>query len=371
MSIGETEKRFLRSGPKLQRKMSEGPIILLAENPEKYKKINQFRSHNEFDKWIIFDPFSGEIHISTYRHKRKTRVGNPPEEDILMQRGKKPSEETYLRLSGYPDIEHAIRGVSHILDSYGKKDGEMVVNTKGMIGFTKHLLDKFRQGAVNKENIDEIAKETAVRLGNLGFLDAKKPIRQDLAMQIISAAGLDKMQRVNPLISRTRLASAWLKATRELLVADIIRRKFSAILIYLTTEREFERFYLTQGANLMQETLESKTYNDLTVKVNDLKEFCFAFFIAEKLKASPYRNPAIVANYFLFGAKDWSDKNLLAKMLGDVESRKILALRPIDRILTDSKNIEIFPLGVQERVKMALESINGALRKGDENLEES
>ncbi len=368
----EVEKRILRSTAKLPSRMEKEPLRLVPENVVKFNEVKQYPYLNEDNNKIRFNPFTGEIYLSTYRDSlRKESERQPLEgEIILMQRGRKPLQEILQRWNKYPDVECAIRSAEHVLDRYGKEKGEMVENMRGVINLTKRLLTKFESREVNKENIEKIAQETLHELAVLGFSNAEKPIRQKLALQITNAAGKDKLERVNPLISRTRLASAWLKAIRELLVAKKVREKFSTAITDLLSERAIERFYLSQVTILIQDMLTNQNVDYLKSKISVLKTFSSTFLTPEKIKVAPYRKSALLFHYSLFGVRNESEKDLLIiTSANEQESVDMLALIPIDKILADSLYEKRAYQEIQERLSQSLASIKNALDKGAKDLE--
>lgn len=363
--------RMARSVSKLPRRMSEGSVIIVVENVDKFNEVEGYPNLNEYDNRIRFSPFTGEIYISTYRENAKRLEQAVGAEVILMQRGANPLQKMSKRWNGYSDIECAIRATGHILDKSNKK-GKMVKNTLGAIDLTKHLLSKFESGEVNKENIEMIAQETFQELASLGFINAEKPIRQKLTAQIIKATEKDILERVNPLISRTRLASAWLKAIRELLVAKKVREKFSAILTDLSSERDVERFYLSQVAELVRDMLENQEMNSFKSEVLDLKTLCSDFLTPEKIKVSPYRKPALLVKYCLFGVRNELERNLAIVMSADEqEAVNILDITPIDKIIENAIFRNNAHWEIQDRLALALESMNSALNKGDRDLKKN
>ena len=366
------EKRILGSTPRLPAKMEKESLRLVPENVVKFNEVKQCPYLNENNNRIRFNPFTGKIYISTYRHSSKNESQHQQFEGeiILMQRGKSPSREVSQRWNQYPDVECAIRSAGHVLDHYGKEKGEMVENTRGVINLIKRLLTEFESGEVNKYNIEEIAQETSLELTLLGFSNAEKPIRQKLALQITNAAGEDKLGRLNPLISRTRLASAWMKAIRELLVAKKVREKFSAVTIDLLWERAIERFCLSQATVSIQDMLENQNVDDLKPKIHALKAFFSTFLTPEKIKVAPYRKSALLSHYSLFGVKNESEKDLLILTSGnEQESVNILAFTPIDKILQGSLFLKNACWEIQERLMESSASIKNALDEGAKNLE--
>lgn len=372
MGSAEVEKRILRSTAKLPLRMEKESLRLVPENVVKFNEIKQYPYLNENNNKIKFNPFTGEIYISTYRHNSKGELQSqfPEKEIILMQRGRIPSQEIFQRWNQYPDVECAIRSAEHVLERYGKEEGDMVKNTLGVIDLTKRLLTKFESGEVSKENIEKIAQETLQELNTFGFSSAEKPIRQKLALQITNATGKDSLDRVNPLISRTRLASAWLKAIRELLVAKKIREKFYAVSMDLLSERSNERFCLNQVAILIQDILQNQNITELKSKIDGLREFSLFYLTPEKIKAAPYRRPALLARYYLFGAKNESERNLAIAISTDKqEAVNLLTLLPIDKVLANALFKKNTQQEIQERLTESLGAIRKALDKGARDLE--
>ena len=364
------ERRILASASKLPAKMGKESLRLVPENEVKFSEIKRYPYLNGDNKRIRFSPFTGELYISTYRNSQKKGLQLPEGKTILMQRGKNPPTETLQRWNQYPDVECAIRGAGHILDHYGKEDGKMVKSTRGAIDLTKRLLTKFESGEVNKENIDAITQEAFGELALLGFSNAEKPIRQKIALQIAEASGKDSLDRLNPLISRTRLASAWLKAIRELLVAKKVREKFSAVATDLLTERAVERFYLSQSTVLIQDVLKSQGVDDLKSKIPGLKRFFLTFVGPETIKVAPYRKSALLSRYLLFGVRNISERNLLIEISSnEKEAAELLRVTPIDKIFEESLFIKNARLEIQERLTESLASINSALDKGAKDLD--
>ncbi len=373
METLRVERRILRSTPNLPAKMGKESLHLVPENIVRFNEVKQYPFFNENNRGIRFSPFTGEIYISTYRHSLKNESQSQPSEEeiVLMQRGRKPSQEILQRWNKYPDIECAVRSAEHVLNLYGKEGGEMVDNTRGAINLTKRLLTKFELRGINKENLEIITQETLEELALLGFGDAEKPIRQRIALQITNAVGKDKLERLNPLISRTRLASAWLKAIRELLVAKKVREKFSVVMTDLLSERTIERFYLSQAAILIQDMLENQNSDDLKSKISVLKTFSSTFLTPEKIKVAPYRKAALLSHYSLFGIRNKSEKDLLiVASENEQESLDILSFKPINEVLEGALFKKNACWEVQERLIKSLVTIKNVLDKGGNDLKE-
>jgi len=371
--IPNVERRIIRATSKLPGKMEKESLIIEPENITSFNEVKQFPYLIENNNKIKFDPFTGELYIATYRHnlKKEASPQMPVENIIYTQPHRKPVETIFKRWSRYLNIESAIRRTEHVLDNY-EKSGKRVKDTQGIVSLTKNLLAKFESGEVNNENIEEIARETSDRLALLGFDKAEKPIKQRLAQQITFATGKDTLGRINPLISTTRLASAWLKAIQELLAAKRIREKFSETATGLLSERSLERLYLNQAAKSMQEIMDSQETDDLKLKINFLKDFSLSYLTPEKIKAAPYRRTALLSRYSLFGVKNKDERNLLTG-INPVESRVgnfDELLLPIDKVIPNAWFAKRAIGEIQERVYDSLNNINDSLDTGRKALEE-
>lgn len=363
------ERRILRSTKKLSVRMGKEPLILVPENPAVLGKVEQYPCLNGNNNKIRFNPFTGEIFISTYRDSEKRQQAKQPTEIILMQRGNNPSRKIARRWARYPDIECAIRSSEHVLERYSKKGGVMVQNTLGVIDLTKRFLDLFESGQVNKDNLKGFMYEAAVELTRCGFAETEKPIRQELADQIIKAAAKDSLDRFNPLISRTRLTSAWVKAIKELLFAKKVREKFSLIEVDLLGERAAERIYLAHSLQLINEVIRAQNISELNPKISILKSFFISFLTPETIKVVPYRKAALVSRYILFGVNDSEEKLFEAIFIDKQERLEIQSYIPIDKIMEHAIFAKNAFGEIRERLMRSSVFVNNALEKGDRDLE--
>jgi len=350
--------RILRGGKNLPDRMRQEPRIIVPENTVTVAEVKQYPNLNENDYRIRFNPFTGELYLSAYRHRVSKEINGAENNN--------PSQEIAQRWNPYTDVESAIRSAKHVLESYDKKDGKMVTKTLGAIGVIKDLLKRFESGEISEVNIDNVGVETLSRLKEYGFEKPQKPIKQKLAEQVLFAAGKDSLQRVNPLISRTRLASAWLKTTRELLVAKNIREKYSEVLIILSAERDIERMYIDSASKLMNDALRSEKIEELSEVVDILRDYFRDFLTSDRMRVAPYRKIALLAGYSLFGPRnDWDEK--LIQGMGE-EGKKAIEYPqdPIDDLL---KKPEVFQTEVMQRLSVVLSSFEKVLDEGEKNLQ--
>lgn len=336
---GKTETRFLRTAPGLPGQMWKEPLSFVVENPFVHTYAERLGNCllSPHEPRVRFDPFTGEIYISSWRHK-KSRNDETIHLDQgtiqLGQRGKKPKGTLYLRWNRYPDIQTAVRGVGHIIERYGKDGGDRVEGAKAAIGLVMEALPRFREERITEKELKEMTEKAEEVLAQAGFLDAQTPNRQRLTIQILAAFRKDSTGRVNPLISRTRLSSAWLKLIKELLFAGIAREKYGRILTVLLAEDEAERFSIGSARQAFRDLLTSRNEMSLNQAIAVARAVSRELLTPEVVKVAPYRRTALICSAFLFGVETEAQKKILEKMLeGERDLLKIVSKRKsIERV---------------------------------------
>ena len=140
-------------------------------------------------------------------------------------------------------------------------------------------------------------------LENAGLLKSKVQNRQNAVRQIMEALAKDNLDRFNPLISRTKLASASIKLLLEKLVSEQTVQKYNYLLsALLFVERDTERFYLEQVLEQALIFLNLPTNHKEYEKAKlHLESMAFEFLNPECIKVSPYRNTALLFLIYVFG----------------------------------------------------------------------
>lgn len=317
---GKTETRLLRTAPALSYRMSREPLSFVVEDRSVHAYAERLRDclFSPHEPRVRFDPFTGEIYISSWRHK-KSRNDETVHLDQgtieLGQRGKKPKGTIYLRWSRYPDIQTAIRGVGHIIEGYEKDGGDKIEGAKAAIGLVMEALPQFREERITEKELKGMTEKAEEVLTQAGFMDARTPNRQKLTIQILAAFRKDSAGRINPLISRTRLSSAWLKLIKELLFAGMAREKYGQILNVLLVEDEAERFYMESAQRVLNDLLISNNNIDLDQAIKVTRAVSRELLTPEVVKVAPYRRAALVSTAFLFGVETDRQRRILEKIL--------------------------------------------------------
>lgn len=363
------ESRILKTGRKLPEKMATQPTLFVAENPVRFADKNYSPLIKGEDRIQVHD-LTGVIRILSWRDKEiKEEEISLGEEVVLSRRGKNPKVRVGLRCSEFPDIETAIKGTYHILESYEKRKGKTVQNTRAVVRFINNFFSNFRSAEVTKENLPDFFQNAVEILLGAGFITATKPRKQEIAQELLAASSLDSRGRFNPLISRTKLASCSLAISEELLSAKDTREKYSLIAVLLNVERKSERFSLERVKSLMEAIVKMPLTNqELSKSLAFLKRSARQNLMPDVVRSAPYRKAAIISLATLFGVRTEEGQVLIGEMLKEDQEKlqEILAYMPIDRLFKTRPDKKVALLQIKERINFALPFIDQALLKGQQ-----
>lgn len=87
---------------------------------------------------------------------------------------------------------------------------------------------KFREGPITKDQLEQWSQEAVELITQAGLTSATDETKRKLATMLAKATKPDSLKRINPMVSRIRLRSAFLATTRRIVTAELVRRKFSA-----------------------------------------------------------------------------------------------------------------------------------------------
>lgn len=153
-------------------------------------------------------------------------------------------------------IETALRQQDLVRKDYGTRPGVEQEVVEGLLTGIHTLADIFRTEKLQESDLTRIAEETEKFLASYGLLTAREEIRQRLVASMLRAADEDKRNRINPLVSRVRLRSAYLDTVRREVVARFVREKASAIYEVLYLERDLTRTFLTEARDTIDRFLD-------------------------------------------------------------------------------------------------------------------
>lgn len=206
---------------------------------------------------VRFNPLSGEIFIPIWQEmevnqgedgsrflegadnfvqlrtgrERKVNLKNLPERPLRR-----------LLMARCQNLETAIRQAFHIRERYIEKEAEQLDKIWRQINKTwLEVLER----KVTPESLGELATQTALVLEETSLTSARKTAKKNIEKRLIGVFERDRLGRVNPLIQRIKLRSAYLEAVGLEAFSVLVREKFGSIAGVLLMEREITRQALT------------------------------------------------------------------------------------------------------------------------------
>lgn len=203
---------------------------------------------------LKFDPFIGEILVPVWREAKIIKSNGKrslaePEGLIQLRRRREhlvdfrdlPDRKVvvlnYLRAN---NLEAAIRQQVHIIDAYrsGGKETEQIDQVWAWLDFQ---LKATLAGNLDKKALATLAEQTARHLDSSGLTRARVQSKIDISSRLKAAASPDRLDRVNPLVMRIMIRSAYLKAVKREMLSVLVSKKFEPFLAILLMEREYTR----------------------------------------------------------------------------------------------------------------------------------
>lgn len=272
--MATVEQKILGDDPKgraAQRMDSKRPVISLENSA--IANIKGMPHLFLGDDRVRFHPFTGELYVSRYRD---TESG---------------PKQGFPRFS---DMEGAMGYTTHLMASYHPESGDVVKRTARLHEFVVEKLNAFGSNSVTDDDLDLFRAETEQRLGELGFSTAIKPNKVLIDKQVRKGVGPDNLARRNPLVSRSRLASALLKLYMEGQFEDRVMQKYTELFFMLLGEYQYERAY-TEG--VLTELQDPNSELEMLQATGEM--------ISSRMpvKIAPFRIPVMQAHVAIFADK--------------------------------------------------------------------
>lgn len=264
------EARILGPDPraKASAKLGEQKIKIVSENPDN-DFIKVFPHVFFQEEGVRYNPDDGTLWVASYHPTAEAK-------DVL-----------YKRWSKHSSLESATGASAEILSKYDK-EGNMAQKTQVLDTFIRGKLKQFGEGAITDAQLDEFRDESEGVLKELGFSNPRKPSKTKVAEQVKKAMGKDSLGRRNPLISRTRLASALLTVLTEYEFQDRVAAKHLRLFIAFLGEQQLEE-------SIVQSVIES--FENGNYQPDILKDAVRISVV----KAKPFRKPIMQAYALTFG----------------------------------------------------------------------
>ena len=134
-------------------------------------------------------------------------------------------------------IETAMRQQDEVRKDYGVFGGIEQEKVAGLFVEIQKLTEPFLQGGIGRNELSNVAEKTSAMIEDLGISEAKGNVYERMINSLLRAGQEDRLGRVNPLISRTLLRSAYLDAVKREVLARLSREKASNVFNLLYVER--------------------------------------------------------------------------------------------------------------------------------------
>ena len=321
------------------------------ENPDRSKWARGLPElTNDFR--VRFNPLSGEIIMVSYPRDSK-------ELDLAKE-----------RWVTYPDLETSIRTAGHIVDEFEFEGNE----TRKMDAISELTHDTYRRVEEKKltsqEDIDSYLAYALSLLEESGIsrvrVANKKMIKNKLTKVIDDITN----GKENDLIKQTVLAATVIGIVMEEMIADDIVTKYGELeKSVLFPERNRERLLIQSVIERGNKFLRiPEDFEDIARHIKRFERFANIILNPEKVKAAPYRGPALFFLSFMFGFPKRRDEiKPIKRMLKRMYSEE--AVQMLDDIhngenAEDSNSPEIF----RRRLTIGLEILRTILEQGEKNL---
>jgi hypothetical protein len=347
--------------------------------------VSEFPRRERFEEDLRFNPITGAIYttrwtkLETFEDPATGRwsIEHPEDYTFISYWSELPGPED-LPQSGkaiglvagevWEGLEPAIRQQYHILEKY--QPASLTAEPQALrriFYWMDQTSQKFREGPITKDQLEQLSQEGAELITQASLTSAVDETKKKLAIMLAKATKPDSLKRINPMISRIRLRSALLAATRRIVTAELVRRKFSANLEVLVAEREFTRYNLEQACgelsailHVLRQPRQNSTQisePDRKVLVSKIRETAQEYLSFPRV--APYLIPARLAAIFLVGCKE-SKKELNRQVLGEGIAEEVFSFMPATSLLQEGDIKE-----ADRRISCASSILEEALREND------
>jgi len=149
-------------------------------------------------------------------------------------------------------IEAAMRQQNEVRKDYGVFGGIEQEKIAGLFVEIQKLTEPFLRGGISRNELSKIAEKTSTMIKNLGISKVKGGIYERMISSLLRAGQEDRLGRVNPLISRTLLRSAYLDAVKREVLARLSREKANNVFNLLYVERFTTRALLENARDSIE-----------------------------------------------------------------------------------------------------------------------
>lgn len=261
---------------------------------QRWKEIGLDKLQAKAEQWQLLYPRSDRVKA-----------------DYLQQIPKHKQVAKVWQLVKFETVESAIRAQKHILENVTGEDvNSDLGQAEAVIGqisiFSKAILSK----PVSDNSLETLGKITEDFLTE-NRLDSALAFRKvSMATRLRQAFMKDSLDRVNPLVTRTRLRSAYLQAVKQQVMASRVAEKYTTNQVQLEYERELNRWAVREAdemlemkllwhAGFVKNTYESMSQKNVLEQIT--KEIAYQVLTVPRIR--PYLSVARLAGLALVGCK--------------------------------------------------------------------
>lgn len=157
----------------------------------------------------------------------------------------------------FGSIESAIRAQGHVLNKVvGGDEHNDLTQALQVIKRVDELSGTvLATQNINLNDLDSFSKVIEQLLADSRLIDVKASRKVIMKEMLNKAFNKDGLNRINPLVMRTRLRSAFLQAVRQLVFVSRVAEKYTVNLAQLSMEKEMNRLALQETVALLEKKL--------------------------------------------------------------------------------------------------------------------
>jgi hypothetical protein len=263
--------------------------------------INQVFKGGHLEKKIValwvprYDPVSGAVYITRWTKPETSETkggkGLIDNQDFIAFAGRKYSPDKAIDLSKFPKswtvarlipqkiedgLEFALRQQDEISWDYSTKKGVEEDTLHSLFANIFSYADEIKSDTeiINQNYLDQLSEKTEELLFKLGFDKPSGEFRKRVAHLLQKSVKVDSIGRVNPMISRVLLRSAYLEVTKMEVLNRFVRSKSEKVFNLLWIEREVTRAQVSDSIEAIGKLAGLGKNPGLTILTEDYYRSC-------------------------------------------------------------------------------------------------
>lgn len=371
-------------GEKAQDRMfrRKDPVVAIVRRTEEYdclRKLSRLVYGARSSTDVRVNEL-GKLYYTTWREKRTItdeegrrrlklpKRGSLPEYEVLLPRGRRSTLGYLENLPKLSPVQELLFHHADTIEEAIAKVGEIVQapirqQAQGVITQTARLSTHFIERGLTEEGLRELANQTGQLLENVGLTKPSSPSFQKAMGRLKKACERDSRGRINNLVSRLRVQSAYVWAIKRLVVGSFVQRKHGENLNILVYERETTRWAMGSVLRQLDVFLGHTAFQHPERPTNQSQLEIMAKVIANiaeslrVVRVAPYLVASREAAINLVGCRE-EKREANRPILGE-KAEELLALPPVTQLLKEGKINEVLA-----RVKNSVSILEKVLNWG-------